>query len=89
MSLVACSFDLDPLVPCFLNLAFVEDIDVVEAGEAVDAGEVVVDDHDMSSSFHPRGPSKAFVFGLIACPMLSLPIACPMRSLPIPLHWRL
>jgi hypothetical protein len=37
------------LVPCFRNLAFVKDIDVVEAGEA---GEVVVDDHDMSPSFH-------------------------------------
>jgi hypothetical protein len=41
MSLAARNFDLEPLVPCFRESAFAEDIDVVEAGEAVDAGEVI------------------------------------------------
>jgi hypothetical protein len=51
LALAACSFDLEPLVPCFCNSAFNKNIDVVEIGEVVDAGEVVVD-YDMSSSFH-------------------------------------
>lgn len=65
MSLAACSFDLEPLVPCFRNSAFAEDIDVVEAGE------VVIDDRDMSSSFRSWAPGKAFAFGRIACPLRS------------------
>ena len=69
ISLAACSFDLVPLVPCFRNLDFVEDIDVVEASEAVKVGEVAVDKHDMSSSFHSQAPGKAFVFDQITCPM--------------------
>jgi hypothetical protein len=69
LSLIACSFDLKPLVPCFCNSAFAKDVDVVEAGNV---GEVVIDDYDMSSSFHSRALGKAFVFGWIACPMRSL-----------------
>jgi hypothetical protein len=72
LSLIACSFDLKPLVPYFCNLAFAKDVDVVEAGEAGNVGEVVVDDYDMSSSFHSCALGKAFVFGWIACPMRSL-----------------
>ena len=35
MSLAAPNFDLVPLVPCFHDLAFVEDTNVAEAVEAV------------------------------------------------------
>ena len=73
ISLAACSFDLVPLVPCFRNLDFTEDIDVVEAGEAVDVSEVAVHDHNMSSSFHSWALGKAFGFGWIAYPMRSSP----------------
>jgi hypothetical protein len=55
-----------PLSPWYV--LFIIDIDVVEV---VDVGEVVVDDHDMSSSFHSQALGKAFVFGPIACPMHS------------------
>ena len=51
-----------------------------EAGKAVGTGEIVADDHDMSSNLHSRAPGKASVFGQIAC---------PMRSAPTPLGWRL
>jgi hypothetical protein len=69
LSLAACSFDLEPLIRSFHNSAFVEDIDVVKVGEVVDVGEVVVDDHDMSSSFHSRALGKAFAFERIASQM--------------------
>ena len=80
LSLETCSFDLEALVHYFCNLAFAELIDVVEASEAVDADEAVVEDHDMSLSFHSWAAGKAFVFRRIAC---------PMRSLSNPLGWRL
>jgi hypothetical protein len=80
LSLAACTFDLEALVPCFRNSAFAKHIDVVEAGEVIDADKAVVEDHDMSLSFHSWVPGKAFVFGRIAC---------PMRYSSTPLGWHL
>ena len=42
----------------FYNWSFAKEIDVVELGEVVNVGEVIVDDHDMSSSFHSWVPTK-------------------------------
>jgi hypothetical protein len=53
---------------------------VVEASEAVDAIEIVISDHDLSSSLNLRVPNKAFVFRRLTC---------PMRSSPTPLGSRL
>ena len=41
LSLAACFFDLEPLVPCFRESTFAEDIDVAKGGEVVDADEVI------------------------------------------------
>jgi hypothetical protein len=69
LSLAACTFDLEALVPYFRNSAFAKHIDVVEAGEVIDADEAVVEDHDMSLSFHSWAAGKVFLFRQIACPM--------------------
>ena len=41
MSLLARNFDLEPFVPSFHDSAFAKDTDVANAGQAVDAGEVI------------------------------------------------
>jgi hypothetical protein len=74
MAPFACAPMARSSAACPSHSSFVrEDIDVVEVGEAVDVGEIVVVDLKASWNLHLRALGKAFVFGRIACPMRSVP----------------